>query len=165
MPTATAPEIVAQTLAGLDRSTERLLRLLSAVPDDKLSWQPSSTARSALALVAHCGLVNRAFASLIAGRMRVPMPPPEAFAAEFQRAEAEIVTREGAIALLNDSAAELREVLNAVDAETLDSTPDSPFGPLPMTFWLDQCASHPAGHARQLEYLQTIWGDLDPHMS
>jgi hypothetical protein len=36
---------------------------------------------------------------------------------------------------------------------------------VPVRFWLAQGSEHMAGHAGQLQYLQTIWGDLDNHFS
>ena len=76
-----------------------------------------------------------------------------------------ITTRESAIALVKETTAELCKAIDAVNAENIHSTPNSPFGPMAMPFWMYQGHDHMAGHTGQLEYLQTIWGDLDNHFA
>ena len=58
------------------------------------------------------------------------------------------------------------EVLAALDSVTparAETVPDSPFGQMPFAFWMEVPANHTVAHARQLDYLQTIWGDLQDH--
>lgn len=157
-------EVVVQTKDQVERSSERLAHLLSFVPEDKLAWAPSSTARSPLRLVAHCALTSKCFADIITDRMPGSMPSPEEFFTNLHAGEETIVTRESVLALLHETTAELCDAIGTVNAGTIDSTRNSPFGPLPMRFWLEQAGTHLTVHAGQLAYLQTIWGDLDNHM-
>ena len=156
-------EIVAQAKSQFERMSTRLLHLLAFVPDDKLTWTPSSTANSSLRLVAHCAVSNRFFADIITGNMPETMPSPEEFFKGLHAAAEKITTRESAIALAKETTAELCKAIDAVNAENIHSTPNSPFGPIAMQFWMSQGHNHMAGHIGQLEYLQTVWGDLDNH--
>lgn len=157
-------DTLAAAQASLAESRDRMLRLLSFVPEDKLHWSPSPTSRSAIQILAHCGLVNSGIATVIAGKMPAEMPPPEAFFAQLRAAEAQFTDRESVVALLTSSTEDLLAVMGAVDDAAMGTSPNSPFGPMPMPFWLSLTSGHLDGHAGQLEYLQTIWGDLDPHM-
>lgn len=73
------PEIVAQAKCDVERFSERQIHLLSFVPDEKLTWAPSLTARSPFRLIAHSAATNTAFANIITGKMPENMSTPEAF--------------------------------------------------------------------------------------
>lgn len=158
-------QITAQAKSHVERYSERLIHLLSFVPDDKLTWTPSPTAKSSLRIVAHCALTNQFFARVITDTMPDNMPSPEEFFKDLHEAEQKITTRESAVALLKETTAELSAAICAVNAGSIDSTPRSVFGPMPMPFWLQIGGEHEAGHAGQMEYQQTIWGDMDNHYS
>ncbi|HLO98842.1 MAG TPA: DinB family protein [Fimbriimonas sp.] len=155
----------AQTcIDNLNQESQRMLKLLSFVPDDKLNWAPSSSARTALQLVAHCAVTNPVFQAVITSNLPDPCPEPGEFFALLKEQELAVTTREQAIELLTKSTADLSSAMSAVDDAQMATSPNSPFGPLPMGFWLGVTHAHFAGHNGQLEYLQTIWGDLDNHM-
>jgi hypothetical protein len=156
-------EAVAQARSYTERFRARLLHLLSFVPDDKLTWTPSPTAKSSLRIVAHCALTSKFLADVITGSMPESMPSAEEFLKGLHEAEEAITTREGAIALVKENTAELFKAIDTVNAANIDSTPNSPFGAIAMRFWMSHGGDQMAGHAGQLEYLQTIWGDLDNH--
>ena len=158
-------ETVAHARCQFESISERLLHLLSFVPDDKLNWTPSATAKSSLRIVAHCAMTSRSIANIITGTMPESMPSPEAFFSGLHAVEVKITQRECAIAAVNETTAELCKALNSVNTENIHTTPDSPFGPVAMQFWVELGYRHMAGHVGQLEYLQTIWGDLDNHLS
>lgn len=160
----TTPDFTAHAAERVERFSTRLVHLLSFVPEERLAWSPAPDARSALRLVTHAALVNRFFAGLIGGDAPAAMPTPEEFFRTLHTDEHTVPTREGALAFLNETTAELRGAIAKVDAETIDSNPNSPFGALPMRFWLGEAGDHLAAHAAQLAYLQTTWGDLDDHM-
>jgi hypothetical protein len=157
-------ETIAQAQANLERISSRMLHLLSFVPDDKLSWAPSPTSKSALRIAAHAALVSQRFAALITESMPDPMPNPEEFFKGFLDEELTFTTRESVVNLTNEATAKLSQALGTVTTECIDSSPNSPFGPVPKRFWIGLTHDHLAGHVGQMEYLQTIWGDLDNHM-
>lgn len=161
--TAQNAELIESSAAKTAASAARLKHLLSFVPDDKLAWSPSSTSRSALGLAAHCGLTSRSFVDLMLGRMPDPMPSLEVFFKELIAAEKTIDSREAANALIDDSTQELIAGIRNLTDEQIASSPETPFGPVPMTRLLELFSLHIDGHIAQLEYLQTTWGDLDLH--
>jgi hypothetical protein len=159
----TTPESLTRIINDIQRHSDRLIHLFSFVPDDKLNWTPSSTSRSALRLVAHTALANTFFANVISGNMPEPLPSPEEFSASMRDAETKVATREAAVALLRETTPIICAAIAGVKEEDLGSSCNSPFGELPMQFWLGMSSHHVATHGCQLEYLQTIWGDLDNH--
>ena len=160
----TAREITARAKHHAERLSGRLLHLFSFVPDDKLTFTPSPTSRSSLRIVAHCALVNAFLADVITDKVGANAPSPEAFFKNLHDAEAAFTTRESAVALLEENTATLCRAIDTVNAESVGAERNSPFGPLPMPFWMFLGGDQMAGHAGQMEYLQTIWGDGDNHL-
>ena len=158
-------ESVAQAKSKFERINERMLHLLTFVPDDKLTWTPAPTAKSALRIIAHGALTSRNFAKLITGTMPADVPSPQEFFAELYAGELNYTTRESVIALSNETAAELCQAMDSLTEETVNGTTQGPFGERPVMFWVELTHDHMIGHVGQLEYLQTIWGDLDLHFS
>jgi hypothetical protein len=166
METLTQPnlsEIIGQAKQSAEMTNAGLLRTFSFVPDDKLTWSPSGTCRSALAIVAHCGILNGIFAATLRGET-IPVPPSPAEAIAYVKGlEAKVTTREAAIAMIEDSHAQVMKALDGIQASQLETSPMSPFGPLPFAFWMQLPTIHTNAHSAQIDYLQTIWGDLDLH--
>lgn len=159
-----ASDVVTQATNHIQRFSARLIRLLSVVPDDKILWSPSPTAKSSVRIVAHCAVTNMAFTKLITGNMPQSMPTPDDFFKGLDDDAEKTTTRESAVALLEESTTELCKAIGTMNAANIDSTPNSPFGPIPMRFWLNEGGNHMAVHSGQLEYLQTIWGDMDRYL-
>ncbi|MBV9851451.1 MAG: DinB family protein [Armatimonadetes bacterium] len=158
-----AAELIAQAKEATARAKADLLKTFEFVPEDRLAWSPSPTARTPLWIVAHCGASNAAFAAILRGEP-LPMPPDPAEAAALIRAGGrETATRLEAVRSVEDSTADIIRALDAVTAARIVTSPESPLGPLPFTVWMQVPAIHMMGHARQLDYLQTIWGDVDYH--
>jgi len=157
-------ETVADCQSRVRTAADRLLKTFSFVPEDKLSWSPAKTARTSLAIVAHCCLANRMFARILSGEQISPMPTPEEVHALSKKFEATIRDRADAVRQLEASREEIVAALGTMTAERLAASGNSPFGPLPMTVWTTLPGDHMSGHATQIDYLQTIWGDLVNHM-
>lgn len=144
-------------------STEMMLATFAHVPDDKAEWAPSPTAKSALAIIAHCAEANYAFAKVIRGEDLGPTESKEEALQNIRESGRDAVSRQEAIRQLEDSTAQVLEAMDHVQPEQLDTMPDSPFGPMPFRFWLSLPGRHTLGHKYQIDYLQTIWGDLEFH--
>lgn len=142
---------------------ERLLRTFAFVPDGKLRWSPAPSARTALQIVAHCGMANFGFAAVLRGEaMEISSDPVEA-AAQIRAAGRDVGAREEAIHLAEVSTAQVLAALDNVTAERLETMPLSPLGAFPFAFWMSLPSDHVNGHIAQIEYLQTVWGDLESH--
>ncbi len=156
-------EIVAECQARMKSATDRMVTTFRFVPDDKLRWSPSETARSPLDLVAHCALANRFFAGVIRGEPMPPMPQPGELRAWGRQLAAEIPDARDAIRRLEASRDEVIAALGTMTPERFATEPAMPGGSFPMHFWMGVPGQHMEGHASQMDYLQTIWGDLVDH--
>ncbi|RYG24140.1 DinB family protein [bacterium] len=157
--------VVAQAKTQIEGSTARLLHLLSFVPDEKLDWSPSATSKSVVRLVTHIARSDSFFANVIAGIVPEVMPTPEEFLADLHVADPSITTQKSAVAVLQESMAALVVALDGVTSKTLEAPRVSPVGTHRTWFWIGFATEHRTVHTGQLEYLQTIWGDLDNHFS
>lgn len=163
MNTMNTEDRIAEAKQKTEAATARLLATFAHVPEDKLRWSPSSTARTALQIVAHCGASNRAFAAILRGE---PLPLPaslEEAMVVIRAGGKDVATREEAVKLVEDSTAEIMTALDTVTADRIETTPQSPFGPMPFAVWMTIPPDHMGGHSRQIDYLQTVWGDIDDH--
>jgi len=130
----------------------------AATPDDRLTWSPGAPARNPLQLAYHIAGANFAFADILAGRPidgdpnndgrdRVTAFPDRATAVE------EI---DKSFAAMDRSLAELTEA-------HAGTTVDLGFATMPVAFFIDLSFNHPLVHTAQLDYLQTIYGDVEDH--
>lgn len=159
-----------QTQAAIDQCKKTTLEnkhrfetTLSFVPDDKIGFKPSDTARSALQLAAHVAFSNDSFAMIIRREMPTSGDLSEVFRKQ-QEAEAAITTRAEAIAKLEDSTNAVLAAIDTINDETIGVDVPTPVFTAPMTFWMYLPARHLDNHAAQIDYLQTIWGDMEWHM-
>ena len=154
---------IEEAKAGFTRAKERIAKCLNATPEDKLYWSPSPTSRSPIKLVAHSAMGTQGIGGILAGK-----PFPFASMAEMDatfRAEEETVkTKEQALALLEKTSDAYLKWLDTVTPEQIASTVQFPMGAMPMAVAITFAAEHMRSHAAQLDYLQTIIGDLDWHM-
>lgn len=166
MQTETRPslnDIKANACKEAQEACDYLLKTFSFVSDDRLNYSPSESARTALQLVVHCGQANNAFASIMRGE-DMPMPADMSnFRDVLRNMEASVTDRATAIQLVQDSTKTVIEAINEVTEETFASSPSSPFGPMPMPFWMTLAGMHMKAHACQMDYLQTIYGDVEDH--
>lgn len=156
-------EAIERSKAQVVNCKDRLLKTFAAVPDDKVTWSPSPTAKSALRIVAHIGVTNFGFTGLLRGQESQFASFEELFA-YFDHEEAKITSREQAVKLIEDSSNAVLAALDELSEEKMASEVKGPFGTMPMTFWMALPGRHADNHASQIDYLQTIWGDLGIHM-
>ncbi len=139
---------------------EFFLRNFAHVPDDKLHWTPTPTAKSAIRIAAHTALYAARFAAMIRARA---VPAPENLADWIAARDAEeiaITTREEMEKAFREGTAEVLLALDALTPEDLESTIDSGQGwSMPMTQLMGLPAFHATLHAGQIDYLQTCWDD------
>lgn len=166
METITKPNItdlIEQSKQNAEMAKSRLLRTFEFVPDDKLTWSPAESSKHALRIVAHCGVTNNIFATILRGEeLPVPASAEEAVA-QVGSMEKSITDRQSAVKLIEDSTNAVVQALSHVTPERMDTSPMSPFGPFPMAFWMALPAIHMGNHAGQIDYLQTIWDDQEFH--
>jgi hypothetical protein len=138
------------------------LNTFAAVPDDKLTYTPSPTAKNALKIAAHVAATLPGLAMII-GRQPMPdMTAPELFA--FLDAEADkLHTREKVVEAIEAGHAQVLAALAALTPEDTEATVVTPLGEGSMGFYMNLPGVHYMSHGAQIDYLQTCWGDLDLH--
>ncbi|GEM_PF-483977 len=156
---------IVQAKAAAKRASADLLNTLSFVPDDKLGWSPSGSARSALWIVGHCAQANQAFTRGIRGDAMEMPSTAEEFSRMIYQAGRDTKTREEAVERIESSTASLLYALDGLTEARFGESIPMPFGAMPIPFWITLPGLHMSGHARQIDYLQTVWGDLQDHMA
>jgi hypothetical protein len=133
------------------RLSGRFLATFVAVPNDKLDWRATPTAKNALEIGAHVAAAHRFFIAALSGE-----DVPQGF--------------EGAMKWIDDQAAKYQgrdEVVSCLveSRETIDGiyangiNPDAFAASDDYQFLVRLPAFHTETHAGQIDYLQTCWGD------
>ena len=137
-------------------------RAFSHIPDDKLSWSPSETAKSALRIAAHIGLTNQGFASMIRGN-NSPFGSVNELLEMLDDKERGYTTKDAALSLVDSFLTEVLSAIESLAPDQLATEVKTAFAPLPIGKIMMMPGSHMLLHAGQIEYLQTIWGDTDAY--
>ena len=139
---------------------EFFLRNFAHVPDDKLEWTPTPTAKSALRIAAHTALYAGRFARMIRDR-RLPVPDDlKEWLAERDAEEIAITSREEMERVFREGTAEVLAALDTLTPEDVEISLDSGQGwSMPMAQVMGLPGFHATLHAGQIDYLQTCWDD------
>ena len=156
-------DAVGQAKQYTTTTRDRLLKTLSFVPDEKLNWSPSPSAKTLLQIAAHAGVSNHGLAAIVRGDPLGASSPQE-MEAKQAKVEAAITTRARAIEVLNESTNAVLSALDGLTADRIASEVKTPFFTAPMAFWMNLPGRHMDNHAAQIDYLQTCWNDQDWHM-
>ena len=159
-------DAISRAKADFVRAKDQLSRALANTPDDKVNWAPAPTARTPVQIVAHCAMVVKNINDFLDGR---PLQFTDTAAADkyFREQERPYTTRERAVSLLEKNSAEYLAWLDALTPERLNTSIQLPFGlgSAPLAAGLAFPAAHTQGHVGQIDYIQTIYGDLDWHLN
>lgn len=144
-------------------SVEKAERTLSFVPADKLTWKPSPTAKSALEIAAHIGVTLMSLSALFEKRGAKPITVQELLD-QLKSEEAKYTTLDSVQALIQRGAERMTKALEAIPASAIENESiDTPFGTRPLKRFIFVPESHTHEHAAQIDFLQTVWGDVTPH--
>jgi hypothetical protein len=139
---------------------EVFLRNFAHIPDEKLTWTPTPTAKSALRIAAHTALYAGRFARMIRDRK---LPQPEDLSSWLEQCEAEerAITSRGEVErIFRAGTSEVLDALATLQAEEIGMTLSSGAGwSMSMEFLMDLPGWHAALHTGQIDYLQTCWDD------
>ena len=152
MTTTLQSHLADQTL----KAVKDLEEALGRIPEDKLHWSPEPSARSAMSMIAECGLLND-MSRMLASRS---FPKDFDFAA-WQGVRDELAKdKEKAVAAMKEGAAKTAEAIRGVSADEMDQTIDLPWGPMTVA----QICAYPswnmAYHEGQINYIASILGTL-----
>jgi hypothetical protein len=159
-----APGMTEETVALCKKQAvdgmEMFLRNFSFVPDDKLTYTPTPTAKSAIRIAAHAALYPARFANMIRERK---LPQPDNLTEWLAQREAEelaITNRSEVEAAFRSGTDEFISALDTLTPEEIGSTLDSGMGwSMSMLFLMSLAGWHATLHTGQIDFLQTCWGD------
>jgi hypothetical protein len=139
---------------------EMFLRNFSHVPDDKLTWTPTPTAKSAIRIAAHTALYAARFARMMRDGKLPGGDGLESWLAQRNAEEAALTSRTEVETVFRRGTEEVLEALSSMTPEGIGSSLDSGLGwSMPMTFLMKLPGWHATLHTGQIDYLQTCWGD------
>ncbi|MGV3615205.1 MAG: DinB family protein [Fimbriimonas sp.] len=139
---------------------EMFLRNFSYVPDDKLTWTPTPTAKSALRVAAHTALYAGRFASMIRERSLPKVDDLDQWMAQREAEEIAITNRAEIEIVFRKGTDEVIAALDSLTPEEIGATLDSGQGwSIPMTQLMNLPGWHATLHNGQIDYLQTCWDD------
>jgi hypothetical protein len=143
---------------------EIFLKTFSFIPDDKLDWTPSPSAKSALRIAAHTAVTAGNFAKMIRDR-KLPMGEEiPVLVEQTETAEKMVTSRAEVEALFRKNTDEVLAALDTLDPDAIRMILDSSLGwTMPMTFLMGLPGMHAMCHAGQIDFLQTCWGDQVVH--
>lgn len=156
--------IVDSCKANAVQGMEHFLRNFSFVPDDKLTWQATPTAKSAIRIAAHTALYAGRFAHMIRERNLPGGDNLTEWLAQRNAEEAALTSRTEMEAVFRKGTEEVLAALDSLTPEEIGSTLDSGLGwSMPMTFLMNLAGFHATLHAGQIDFLQTCWDDQEVH--
>ena len=141
----------------------QILKSMKAVPDDKMGWKPSPTAKNVVQICAHAGVANLQLANIIRNG-KSEFDKIEEYVKFTHAEEEKIQTREQAIQCIETSVGQLEKALLHLSSAQLAKEAITPFGACPMSELIYWPGNHLYMHASQIDYIQTIWGDMEIHM-
>jgi len=164
---STAPELTThpvteQALAGLERGRRLLYNTFKYVPEEKLTWAPSETAKCALHVAAHCVIVNYGIANLLKGEGAKITTFADLFAISAAK-EKEFTDKQQVLDQIEASTQAVGDAIRAVPAEGIEAMVGHGELQSPAAFYMNLAGMHMAMHSAQIDYLQTTWGDCVPH--
>ena len=146
------------------RGMEHFLKVFSFVPDDKLTWTPTPTAKSAIRIAAHTALYAGRFARMIKDRKLPSSDNLPEWLAQVNAEEAAITSRIEMESVFRKGTDEVIAALDSLTPEANGIILDSGLGwSMPMTFLMNLPDLHAMSHAAQIDYLQTCWDDQEVH--
>jgi len=145
------------------RAQQRLEKCLATTPDERIHWAPSSTARTPLQIVAHAALSVSGIQGMLDGQP-FPWTSIDEADKEFRRLDKQYETREKALALLSENSESYLRWLDSLTSDQIESTVRMGPGEFPMTSAVTFAADHMRSHASQIDYIQTVYGDMDWHL-
>jgi hypothetical protein len=157
--------LVASCKESAVQEMEYFLKTFSFVPDDKLTWTPTPTAKSAIRIAAHTALYAGRFARMIRdGKLPGSDNNLQEWLAQRNAEEAAITSRTEMEIIFRKGTDEVIAALDSLPPEAIGASLESGLGwSMPMTLLMNMPGIHANAHGAQIDYLQTCWGDQEVH--
>ncbi len=155
-------DLIQATKVKTVSAMEMFLRNFSHVPEDRLDWAPTPTAKSALRIGAHTALYAERFAKMISEQS---LPHPNnlhEWLAEREREEIAVRSRDEVASIFRAGTAKVLEALDSIVPAVLETSLDSGQGwSMSMIQVIGLPEFHALAHMGQIDYLQTCWNDQE----
>lgn len=159
-------DLIQQCKDAAVREMEMFLRNFAHVPDDKLHWTPTPTAKSALRIAAHTAVHAGLFAQMIRTRQLPGTDNLEAWLAARNAEEEAITDRTQMERVFRSATDEVLAALDSLSASDLDlHLHADPGGSISMRYLITLPAWHATLHTGQIDFLQTCWGDAEIYLA
>jgi hypothetical protein len=156
--------LVASSKDSAVRGMEAFLKTFSFVPDDKLDWKATPTAKSAIRIAAHTALYAGRFARMINERKLPPSDNLQEWLAKVSAEEETVTNRNEMEVIFRKNTDQVLVALGTLTPEDVGLILDTGLGwTVPMTFLMNLPGIHALAHSAQIDYLQTCWGDQEVH--
>ena len=131
-------DLVASRKDSAVRGMEHFLKVFSFVPDDKLTWTPTPTPKSAIRIAAHTALYAGIFARMIKDRKLPGSDNLQQWLAQRNASETAITSRTEVESIFRKGTDEVIAALDSVPPEAFGISLDSGLGwSMPMTFLMN----------------------------
>jgi uncharacterized damage-inducible protein DinB len=162
--TTTSSQVVERAKGAFLNAKHGLLRALETTPDDRLNWRPSETARSPLHVAGHAAFAIDSMLGNMTGNT-FPLETTDLAETYFRDLEQAFTSRGQVTELLESNSKKYLDWLDQLDDPQLESMFVLPFGmgSAKTADGLDFMALHLMWHTAQIQYIQTIYGDLKTH--
>lgn len=158
-------DLVASCKKSAVDGMEMFLRNFSHVPDDKLTWTPTPTAKSAIRVAAHTALYASRFARMIRERKLPGGDNLTEWLAQVNAEETAVTSRTEMESIFRKGTEEVLAALDSLTPEAIATSLDSGQGwSMPMTVLMNLPGWHATLHTGQIDYLQTCWGDQEVYV-
>lgn len=134
-----------------EKSGQEMLLTLARTPDDRLEWKPEPTARTPMDFLRECSVHCDEWAQLLESYV---------WPDQFMTRVGAITARDEAVLEMGGAIARLAQVIRSVPDEKLDLLLKTPWEEAPIGFWLTYAAGHTQYHTGQMNYIQTLYGDM-----
>ncbi len=159
-------EYVAYCKKQAVQEMEMFLRNFSRVPDDRLNWTPTPTAKSPMRVAAHTALYAGRFAAMIRDRNVGQVDNLEEWIAQREAEEVALVSRTEMEEAFRRGTDEVLAALDSLSPEEIEGTIDSGQGwSMSMKHLMSLPGWHATLHTGQIDFLQTCWGDQEIYVS
>jgi hypothetical protein len=158
-------DTIERNRASFIQAQDGLAHALNTTPDDRLKWSPSPTARTPLQAAGHAAAAIAYMLGNMTGETFAVATPEEAERL-FRELDKEFTSKEQVMELLEKNSSAYLNWLDAATPQVLNSTMILPFGmgAIPVHAGMEFMPLHVKWHTAQINYIQTIYGDLDWHL-
>ncbi|MGV3616754.1 MAG: SRPBCC domain-containing protein [Fimbriimonas sp.] len=155
-------ETIERAKADFLRAKGTLENSFANTRDDRINWSPSPTSRTPIQQVAHAAFAVRSMFRQWSG-IPFELATTQEAEALFRDWERQFTTREEVLAVLEANGNAYFAWLNSLTPEDLAVEVKLPYrlGKIPAGVGIEFMPQHLVWHAAQIDYIQTIYGDLE----